>query len=97
MQKETNSERVRRSRMKARYGITPEDYDQMYVDQNGRCAICSRHASEFSRRLHTDHDHRTGAVRGLLCHNCNQILGHAHDDPETLQAAIQYLVATIDF
>ena len=77
--------------MKKRYGITPEDYDQMYLAQGGRCLICRRHSSEFTRRLHVDHDHSSGKVRGLLCQHCNHLLGNAFDDPEILQAAIHYL------
>ena len=74
-----------------RYGITVEDYDRMYAEQNGRCAICGLHQSQQQRRLHVDHDHETGEVRGLLCMNCNSLLGHACDEVPTLLGAIQYL------
>ncbi len=43
------------------------------------------------RRLSIDHDHNTGDIRGLLCHNCNVAIGHLNDDPELLDAAAGYL------
>lgn len=42
-------------------------------------------------RWHVDHDHKTGIVRGLLCHHCNFIIGQAEDDPGILMRAVQYL------
>lgn len=71
-----------------RYGITAEDYDHMFAEQNGLCAICGR---PDSRALSVDHDHETGKVRGLLCSKCNFLLGYADDDPEILTRAIEYL------
>lgn len=44
----------------------------MYRLQEGKCAICKRHESEFKRRLSVDHNHKTGKVRGLLCFQCNK-------------------------
>lgn len=51
-------------------GFTAEAYDAMLEAQGGGCAICGNPPK--SRRLHVDHDHKTGAVRGLLCHRCNR-------------------------
>jgi hypothetical protein len=53
-----------------------------------KCAICSR---EIDTSACFDHDHCTGLPRGLLCRNCNTMIGHAHENIETLQAAIEYL------
>lgn len=58
-----------------RYNLTFEDYDQIFTEQNGCCAICGKHQSEFKTRLAVDHSHKTGQVRGLLCTNCNTKLG----------------------
>jgi hypothetical protein len=76
------------------YGITPEQYDAMLVEQKGCCAICR--SSEWGGKSgvpHVDHDHATGAVRGLLCAGCNHGLGHFADDPARLRAAIRYVEA----
>ena len=60
--------------------------------QDGKCAICGvREAYAPRKRLAVDHDHRTGAIRGLLCGNCNAGLGQFKDNPELLAAAIRYL------
>jgi hypothetical protein len=53
-------------------GITDEVYFEMLERQGGHCALCL--ATPKTRRLHVDHDHKTGAVRGLLCHRCNRAL-----------------------
>ena len=71
-----------------RYGITVEQYGQMLTEQNTRCPLCS---SEFDREPHIDHCHSSGKVRGLLCFNCNTMLGSAKDNVETLRKAISYL------
>jgi Recombination endonuclease VII len=73
-----------------RYGITREDYWDLYRAQGGHCAICLR-ATGKSKRLTVDHDHKTGLVRGLLCATCNTILGHFRDDPAAGQRIIDYL------
>lgn len=61
------------------YGLTPEDYEAMLAAQNGGCAICGGPNTRRQRgvvdRMHIDHDHSTGRVRGLLCNNCNLVLG----------------------
>lgn len=67
------------------------DYDRLLEQQDERCKICCRLGSEFKRRLCADHDHRTGVVRGLLCHRCNKALGLFDDNPENLESAAQYL------
>jgi len=82
---------ARNQRFKSAYGITVDDYNKMFKDQEGCCAICNRHQSELSITLAVDHDHVTGDVRGLLCRDCNQILGLAQDSPQTLANAMLYL------
>jgi len=63
----------------------------MYIAQEGRCAICKRHQSEFRRRLDVDHSHSTGKVRGLLCVACNRGIGFFEESAARLVAAVTYL------
>lgn len=53
-------------------GVTDDDYARLLDAQGGHCALCP--ATPKTRRLHVDHNHATGAVRGLLCHRCNRAL-----------------------
>lgn len=87
-------ERSRRSLLKIRYGITPEQYEAMLLEQGGRCAICQtdRPNNGYGDRwFDIDHDHTTGKVRGLLCRKCNAMLGHLEKDAEHLADAYRYL------
>jgi hypothetical protein len=77
--------------LKWKYGITLDDERAMLAVQGGCCAICRKADLPDGQRWHVDHDHETGAVRGLLCRACNLLLGHAGDDPTVLAAAITYL------
>lgn len=72
-----NRKARRKCSLKKLYGVTLEQYDKMFVAQSGQCAICGQ--SELGYRLCVDHNHKTGAVRGLLCHGCNLSLGHLED------------------
>jgi hypothetical protein len=77
-------------RVQGVYGLAEGDYDRLLEVQGGVCYICRR-ATGRTRRLSVDHDHRTGAVRGLLCRPCNDLLGHIRDDVETAKRVIGYL------
>jgi hypothetical protein len=77
---------------KREYGISLEDVDRMAQEQGNACAICGRPFESRERRMrHVDHDHATGAIRGLLCQHCNHGLGSFHDNPTSLRAAAAYL------
>jgi Recombination endonuclease VII len=82
----------RKSHLKRKFGLTVDDYEQMLAAQGGGCAICGR-PPRGDIALHVDHDHDTGAVRGLLCFRCNNALGDFDSDPALLRAAIDYLEA----
>lgn len=58
-----------------RYGITTEEKNWMILSQGGRCAICRTNHPGNSWGWHTDHNHETGEVRGILCLNCNLVVG----------------------
>jgi len=81
---------MREYHLMRKYGLTIADYEQMLAEQYGGCAICGRPEPEGGS-LHVDHDHETGAVRGLLCFPCNQAIGAFEEDIEFLSAALGYL------
>ena len=66
-----NPRKFKSSILKSVYGITLEDYERMSAEQGGACLICDE-----KTKLHIDHCHATGVVRGLLCSICNRALGH---------------------
>lgn len=81
-----------------KYGITADKYQEMLHAQGGVCAICQKPEVRKGRSgktmpLCVDHNHDTGAVRGLLCHACNVSLGQFYESVEVLQRAIDYLQA----
>lgn len=73
-----------------KYGLTAEQFQALYEQQQGLCAICRQPPG--ARELAIDHCHDTGVVRGLLCTRCNLMIGYAKDRIETLRAAIHYLL-----
>jgi hypothetical protein len=87
--RQRTQERCRRYKLKSNYNITPEDYEEMFAEQNGVCAICkiNRHKS---LRLSVDHDNETGRVRRLLCIPCNRAIGYL-ENREWFAAAKEYL------
>jgi hypothetical protein len=80
-----------------KFGITIEQFDAMVEAQGNLCAICGKPETRtFKGQLNTlsiDHNHTTGVVRGLLCSNCNFMVGFAKDSPARLRDAITYLEA----
>ena len=90
-----------------RYGITMEQFESLLELQRGKCAICKGKFWDEVSSPHIDHDHTCcneqqkscgKCIRGLLCRGCNQILGCAKDDIETLKAAMNYLgLGTLSF
>lgn len=72
-----------------KYGLSHNDVAEMLEAQGNTCAICSSKIS--SRGCHVDHDHKSGAVRALLCRRCNTSLGYFDDDPDILRKAAHYI------
>ena len=83
------TERGRDLILKRKYGVALKQHQQMYVSQNGCCALCGK--SVAYDKVHTDHDHVTDKVRGLLCRGCNIGLGHLGDTYEDIMQAARYL------
>lgn len=90
----------RRHALWSMYRLTVAQYDAMYEQQGGRCAICGVPKDSWEpgvgvagrdRFLVVDHCHVNGHVRGLLCGNCNHGIGKFKENPENLLAAIAYL------
>lgn len=73
-----------------RYGLTPTDHAEMIAAQENRCAVCGDEPAE-GKALHIDHDHESGAVRGLLCGHCNRAIGLFRDDADVIEQAAAYL------
>lgn len=86
-----NDDRLAVKRTERAYGLSVAAYDELLVEQGGVCAICGALPKGRFRRLCCDHSHRSGLVRGLLCHKCNSGLGFFRDRPGLLVAAIRYL------
>lgn len=77
----------RRSELKCRYGITPEERTALLVAQGHKCASCKNPLTLGN----VDHCHTSGMVRGIICHGCNIAIGHANDDPTRLRRMAAYL------
>lgn len=82
-----------------KYGLTLDDYNRMFAEQGGACAVCKTKEPKgrgVTRRFAVDHCHTTGKVRGLLCHHCNAALGMVNDNIEILEKLIDYLKGSRD-
>ena len=83
--------------LRREYGITLDEYNQKHREQAGRCAVCRKpeavrvSATGKPYRLSVDHDHATGAVRGLLCRRCNTLVWALEDNHTTLDAVRGYI------
>lgn len=83
--------------LRKHYGITIQEYTGLLEAQGGVCAICrlpntARNPNTGKpKRLYVDHDHLTGAIRGLLCNQCNQAIGCFAEDPDRMVRAMEYL------
>lgn len=89
-------ERYRGYNRKYRYvelGMTPEQFEQMVVDQKGLCVLCGRRPNgrRNAGSLHLDHDHETNLPRAALCSPCNTAIGLLQDDPELMVKAADYI------
>lgn len=78
-----------RDNLRRKFKMTPEQYAEILAVQGGSCAICGATETD-GRRLSVDHDHVSGAVRGILCRKCNWALGQFDHDDLLLRAG-EYL------
>jgi len=81
--------------LKMNYNISIDEYEKLYNEQSGVCAICKKPEIRVLNgrplRLGVDHDHVTGKIRGLLCSSCNTALGLLKEDPSIFISALEYL------
>lgn len=92
-----DSLRARGYALKRKYGITLEQYDELFEKQGGRCAVCDRHQDEFKTSLAVDHSHKTRRIRGLLCIGCNYRLVAKHEDACLLRKVAAYIEQGTDW
>lgn len=94
--RDKHRERLQKQAVCRNVGLAVIDYEKMLIAQDNKCAICrceeTRVLREKVMRLCIDHDHKTGRIRGLLCHNCNSGLGKFGDSPDLLTLAAIYLM-----
>lgn len=83
---DANKDRTRDTELRRIYGITLVDFTKMCDEQKLLCKIC-----KLAKPLVVDHDHKTGTVRGLLCHSCNRGIGFLQDSIDILENATKYL------
>lgn len=76
--------------IKTLYGLTQEEYEFMWLTQGGSCAICGKEDSS-GKKLAVDHNHKTGAIRGLVCSKCNFFVAHLENNLHLYDTTIKYL------
>lgn len=89
-------ERIHNNTLKTKYGIDKQKYNELLKQQDGVCAICKR-SNIRGHRLVVDHDHLSGKVRGLLCHNCNMTLGKMRDNLSLFKSCLSYLTQHLNY
>jgi Recombination endonuclease VII len=85
------NKKLREIHLRNKFGLTPEQYDEMLERQGGGCAICGSPPTP-AISLHVDHDHGTGEIRGLLCVRCNNGIGLFRESPDLLDLATKYIL-----
>ncbi len=85
----------RNTHLMRNFGISLAEYAEKAAEQDNKCAICNQPETQMRggkvKALAVDHNHTTGAVRGLLCVDCNQAIGKMKEDRNILLAAVKYL------
>lgn len=89
-QRAAKPHRYRNWKLKTKYGLTLERYEAMLETQGGLCLVCKN----AMKKPVVDHNHTTGAVRGLLCHKCNTGIGFFDENVSYLAGAIEYINLT---
>lgn len=92
---EAEARYLRNAHYVRKYGLTYEAVEALIAFQKNRCRICAETLGEIKSGVgpQVDHDHATNQIRGVVCHHCNKMLGHAKDNPQVLANAAYYLMA----
>lgn len=89
-QRPSAQEKAKAYHLNRNYGLSLEAFNAMFLGQGSRCAICQ--STDWGHKGPVvDHDHNTGAVRGIVCHQCNVAIGFIKDDPRRARAIADYL------
>jgi hypothetical protein len=83
--------KIKKATLKQRYGLSEREYKPLVREAKGVCSICLNRFDKSRRCMAVDHDHKTGAVRGVVCSLCNAGLGHFKDKPALLRKAAKYV------
>lgn len=83
--------KAREYHLRNKFGITPEQYDELVARSGGNCALCGKTPDENGQLLAIDHDHASGEIRGALCRYCNHRVIGRHRDPDLLRRMAEYL------
>lgn len=86
LKSESYRKSIRKHALKKRYGLTPEQFESMVKQQNGKCA----NPGCESAGTHVDHDHDTGRVRALLCSGCNLAFGNLYENERKILGLAEY-------
>lgn len=94
--KEKHDKQHKSHSLQKTYGISIDNYNEMLRAQNSVCAVCAEPSTIMRKdgRIHglcVDHNHKTGMIRGLLCHTCNTLLGHIESNPKRVKLLESYL------
>jgi len=84
-----SSEYRKWSNIRRRYKITKEEYEQIVENQKNKCVLCEEDMAD--KKAVVDHCHTSGEVRGILCNNCNALIGFSKEEVTILRNAISYL------
>lgn len=80
-----------RHKLKKLYDLTEQEYIDIYVKQDGKCAICRSDVEYRGSATHMDHCHNSGAIREILCSHCNTAIGLLKENTEIMYRAIEYI------
>lgn len=89
--KKKHSETARKSHLMRKFGMTVDQYNEIFLKQNSKCYICHVNKPGGNGYWHLDHNHITNQVRKILCHNCNMLVGHSKENVAILHKTILYL------